>query len=502
MIRRMLCLLCAVLILVSTVPAYSEDVGENSSYDFDLTFHLNADSFPVLVRTRVAGYASLINRLGLRGTVAWSDKTQSFDLDATLYFTDDPSLTYPFRLYGTESRIFITSPLINNEIILLNMTALMEFALKAKNTLGVPLSYIALLFPYTTKSAFRGMAGAWQDTIGTSTKSRKISIKHFRELSVLWTNELLNNGLLHWWITGLASGSDVPAAVEAEMDSLPSYYEMVTGGKSISVSVSAGSEVWKNATGETLFSRQESDNGLSMLLSLPASGNGYIPYLSYERRDSDQAYSFDAAASIAREASASSSDVSPDSRSGEYGYDEEYDSDEDYGDYDDYDDDYDGWYASEEDFPDLLIEFYANGTSLPRQLPADSAFSLSASVIGALYPDYAFYLSGTTKKDGSVTLSLNKPFDDNTVPVEIFQCSGTFVPSATPKNVPDYMKESLVGVYNVFSFNEQKLAAFRSKVLPPLVRSIFSFVAAAPTSACQSFLDDLTDIGILDMLLE
>ena len=237
MIRRMLCLLCAVLILVSTVPAYSEDAGENSSYDFDLTFHLNADSFPVLVRTRVAGYASLINRLGLRGTVAWSDETQSFDLDATLYFTDDPSLAYPFRLYGTKSRIFFTSPMISNEVILLNMTALMEFALKAKNTLGIPLSYIALLFPYTTESAFRGMAVDWQDTIGSSTKSRKIGVKRFRELSVLWTNELLKDGLLHWWITGLASGSDVPAAVEAEMDSLPSYYEMVTGGKSVSAGI-------------------------------------------------------------------------------------------------------------------------------------------------------------------------------------------------------------------------------------------------------------------------
>ena len=60
----------------------------------------------------------------------------------------------------------------------------------------------------------------------------------------------------------------------------------------------------------------------------------------------------------------------------------------------------------------------------------------------------------------------------------------------------------MFGSYNVFSFNEQKLGEFTDKVLPPLVRSVFSFVAAAPTSACQSFLDDLTDIGVLDMLLE
>ena len=70
------------------------------------------------------------------------------------------------------------------------------------------------------------------------------------------------------------------------------------------------------------------------------------------------------------------------------------------------------------------------------------------------------------------------------------------------KNVPDYMQKSMEGTFNVFSINEQKLPAFTKAVIPPLVRSIFSFVAAAPTAACQSFLDDLTEIGILDMLLD
>ena len=154
MFRRLLCLLC-VLLLIPVIPAVAEEAAAgNFSYDFDLTFHLDADTFPELIRTRAASYASLVNRLGLRGNISWSSITHSMDLDATLYYTDNQSLSYPFRIYGTKSRIFITSPLINNEVILLNMTALVEFALKAKNTLGVPLPYFALLFPYSTESAF------------------------------------------------------------------------------------------------------------------------------------------------------------------------------------------------------------------------------------------------------------------------------------------------------------------------------------------------------------
>ena len=67
MFRRILCLLCAALIIAWIVPACSESGEGSFSYDFDLTFHLNADSFPELLRSRAEGYASLVNRLGLRG---------------------------------------------------------------------------------------------------------------------------------------------------------------------------------------------------------------------------------------------------------------------------------------------------------------------------------------------------------------------------------------------------------------------------------------------------
>ena len=225
MFRRILCLLCAALIIAWIVPACSESGEGSFSYDFDLTFHLNADSFPELLRSRAEGYASLVNRLGLRGTVSWSTVTECADLEAALYYVDNTSLSYPFRLYGSRSRIFFTSPMINNEVILLNMAALMEFSLKAKNTLGVPLSYAALLYPYTTTSAFEGLVWSWQKVIGTFTKSGRVTIKQFRTLSEQWVDQLQSDGLLTWWISGLSSGSDAPSVVEAEMNNLPFYYE-------------------------------------------------------------------------------------------------------------------------------------------------------------------------------------------------------------------------------------------------------------------------------------
>ena len=491
MLRRILCLLCAFLLLAGAAPAVSETAaGGNSSYDFDLTFYLNAGSFPELLRSRAEGYASLINRLGLRGNLSWSSQTNSMDLDATLYFTDDPSLAYPFRIYGVKQRIFITSPMINNEIILLNMAALMEFAIKTKNTLGIPLPYVALLFPFTTESAFDGLIRSWQETIGSFAKSGEVSVSQFSELSDRWTEELLNNARLQFWISGIADGSDAPSTVEIEMNNLPRYCLSIAGGKPVSVSVAHDSETWKNAAGSTLFTRSESDGSSSFVLSLPASENGYIPFYSYSRRSDGQVFGFDISAAVRRDQSAAPAGSDPNESPDDGGlYDEEaYDND---------------WVAaSSDEFPDQMLEFRASGSGLPVGIPADAAFSLSVSVSGALFPDYSLFLKGETKQDGAITLSLSKPYSLESDRVEIFRCAGTAVPAAVPKDIPDYLQESLENAYNVFSFNEQKLSAFTGKVLPPLIRSIFSFVAAAPTSACQSFLDDLTDSGILDMLLD
>lgn len=503
MLRRMLCLLCMMLLLVHAVPAFSESSDGNNSYDFDLTFFLNADSFPALLRSRAAGYASLINRLGIRGNLTWSSEYQTFDLDSTIYYTDNPSLFFPVRIYGMKARVFITSPLINNEVILLNMAALMEFSVKAKNILGIPLPYLALLFPYVTESGLAGFTLSWQDVIGTFSKSGKISTKKISKLSDLWTEVLLNNNHFHNWISGVAGGSETPEIIELEFENLPRYLKSIANGKPVSVTVTADSETWKTASGDTLFSRRSSDNSSTATLSLPASLNGYIPAFSSSFRYDDSIFSFDVGASVCRDeafsatslVSADNSDMAPDEYAYETDDDEEAYEEYDYEDEDETDD-------GPSSLPDTLLKMKMNGTGFPRRFPADSNFSLSLSIRGTVYPNCSFGISGETKQDGVIALSLSKPFSSNTDPVVIFRCAGTVLPATDPKVLSDFLQEDLEKCYNVFSFNETRLAAFTEKVLPPLIKSIVSFVAAAPTSACQSFLDDLTEIGVLDMLLD
>lgn len=480
MFRRLFCLLCVIAFLAMAMPAPAEEVESIFGYDFNLSFSLNADSFPPMQRSRAKSYAELLDRLSFKGTYAWSSQTETMDLNLVMYYTDQPSLSYPLHVFGSKAWVFATSPLINNEIMFFDLSSLMEYSVKVRNTLGLNLAYLALLYPYATEDSLAGLASAWRSVFSPFTKSGKATAAQFNKLSALWAEQLQNNNQLNWWINGLAYGSEYPSVVENELYNLPAYCNTATSGRPVSVSVTPDSEIWMDYAGRVLFSRMEKSNTLSLLLSLPASENGYAPYFSFVRQVQDPIFSFEAAASVLRQPSVFSGES--DHTSEEYAEYEEY---EEY-----------------ENLPEVLLDFHASGSGLPLAPSIDSSFTLSASVEGVLYPNYAFVIRGETKKEGAVSLALCKPGEDSSGKDEILRCTGTITPSAETSFTPRYFDaEYLSGTHHVFSFNEQSLADFRNKVLSSLIRGVFSFVAEAPTAACQSFLDDLTESGFLDMFL-
>lgn len=546
MIRRIVCVICA-LLLFSGACCQAETLSENSSLDFDLSFSLNADAFPAVLRSRIRGYTDLLDRIGLRGNIAWSVPNNSMDLNATLYFRDKPSVSFPFRLYGAAPRLFLTSPLINDEIIFLNMAGFLEFAVKAKNTLHLDMPYLAFLYPYATEYSFSALSKEWEETITPAAEGGTVTPEQFRQLAGQWSTELQDNQYLQIWISALADGSQAREAINAEFESLPSYYKKVTGDQPLSVTRDEQSETWRNAAGDTLFSRSRGEDGENLAFSLPASANGYVPSFSLTSSRAQQLLSFDLKASVLRDENALPQPASGqeeeydtseeydteeysteeydteeydtseydmeeyDTSSGSSYSDEEYEADEDYSNYEYEDEDYVMDDEAEESYvhrngndaakwPEALLNWHIFGSGLPLSLPSASSFSITVSLEGAAYPNYSFVLSGDTGEDGTVSLALSKPEKSQGVSGLIFRCNGTLTP-AGDKEVPDYMSHPYKKLYSVFSSNEETLADFTGKVLPPLIRSVFAFVAEVPTSACQSFLDDLTDMGVLNLLL-
>lgn len=523
MIRRMLCLLCAALLLcTASTASAAKKTPVVDYYDFDLAFSLNPEAFPLLSRERTSAYAEMLGNLGLKGRGALNPDTLSLDLDATLYYIDKPSLSYPFHLYWTDSRVFLTSPLLDNEELFFDMSGLMEFCVKAKSTLEMPVTWIPFLYPYVTENSFKVLIKSWKNIIGPSRKTGIVTLEQFEELSAQWAEAMWSNSKLKRWIFALMDLSETPGIIETEFDNLPRYYEIVTGGEPLTVSAGKHSEIWQDAAGNTLFSKQSGKDSFSLKLSLPASENGYAPKVSVRTGSNGETSNFGISASVTlaeTQAAASYDEYGEDS--GPWTDDgegwEEYDEEvveevveepveevveeplESYDDYDGIGGEY-GEYGASASKPAELLNFRAVGSGFPRSLPADSVFTVITSVTGTAYPNYAFFLQGSTTKDGAVTVSLCKPGNEETAPVEIFRLFGTLTPAGS-KEMPDHTKKAIGNAYNMFAMNDQSLSAFSKKMIPVVVKSLLSFVAAAPTSACQALLDDLTELGVLGMLL-
>ena len=487
MLKRLICLFL-ILILCFSFASAEEEKPASQLYNLDLTFSLNPDALPARSRSRALGYAELLDALELRGDITVCEATESFDLNAVLFFRESPEVSIPFRFYGTPHLLFLTSPIIADETLQFNMIALAEFAIKVKKTLDTPLPALALLYPVVYEHNLWYVREAFNQYTGPAGSSRKISAKKISKLADVWTDLLESDTNLNVWMNALYSVSSAPEAVEAELNGIPSYIrDFVTAGKPLTVKIGKGTETWKNAAGQTLFSRTETDSSRAWSLTLPADENRYVPALSFSRTDSEDSFSFTLDGSMVRD---KASLLPPGLE--DQGFTPLEDEEESESEYED---------EESSQWPETMVKLSASGSSLPLSFPCDASFSLAASIEGALYPNFSLTVQGKTEKGGSVSVSVSIP-QENGDPVTLLTCEGTIIPG-TAESVPDfnYTNEQLYGTYNFFSFSEYYMAKFKNAVTKSLVKGLLDFVAEAPTSACQSLLDDLTDSGIMNMML-
>ena len=504
MCKRLACLLCA-FVLCFSVAAAGEAKPDAQRYDFDLTFSLNPEAVPARSRSRAAGYAELLDSLGLRGNITVFGATQSFDMNAELFYRNKPSVSVPFRFYGVPSYLYLTSPAIGNETLLFNMPALAEFSIKIKKSLETNLSSVMVLYPviYTYNLWF--ILRAWDQYTGPAGESREISAEQISKLADEWSELLENDTYVNILITALASGSAAPEAVEAELNGFPAYLrDFVAREEPLTVEAGSGTETWRNAAGQTLFTREETENAQRLELNLPADEYRYAPSMSWNlsRGENSLDLSFDASL-IRQEAALPYGDeedeyAAPSPEDIE-GLEEEGEAFPLTGG----EEEYEGSLDDEEgsDWPETMLQFSASASSVPTVFPCDSSITAGASMKGVIYSNFDFTLSGKTEKDGSVSVSVCLP-REGAAPAELLSCAGTLVPGPV-ESVPDfnYTPGEMYGNYNFFSFSEYYVAKFKNAVTRPLLKYLLDFVAEAPTSACQALLDDLTDSGIMNMMM-
>ena len=463
--KRFLALILA-LVLFSPAAACSlaeEAASDVRSYDFDLRFHMNADIFPARTRTRMQGYADLLNMLELKGNLTWCESTRSFDLNAEIIPVTNPDSAISFRLYGIPDYMALSSPLLGTESVWFQNPFLMEFAFKTWNNLRIPLQYPVLLFPYVTESAFAGLASAWNVRFGEVRKSVSFPRSDLVNLSESWSSILHNDSQLKYWIYSLSLPAKYGTVMESEFFSLPEYVlNQVFPKGGLKFVRSGNTYTWKNGQNEILFTRTSENGSSSWDLTLPATENGYLPRMAYRiNRDSEnRLFSL--------------------SLEGSYSLPESQDS-------------------AGASLPDSLFAVSLNMNSWPAAWPMDAAFDASLTILGILYPNTEMSFRGTSREDGYFSLTLAEPVEENGAMLDVFSCSGTVVPAAS-SSIPAYSRDDFTSFLSIYNVSDRSMDDFVRRTRRPLVTGLLNFLDEVPARACQSVMDDLEEYGVLDMV--
>ena len=464
--KRFLALFLGLLLAFSapTASIADEITPDTLSYDFDLRFHMNADLFPVRERTRMQGYADLLNMLELKGNLTWRPSTQSFHLNLDIIPVSNPESAVSLLLYGIPEEMGLRSPLLGEETIWFQNPFLMEFAYKTWNNLHIPLQYFVLLFPYVTESAFRQLDSAWSRRFGSARKSTSFSRDDLVSLSREWESILHNDTRLKYWIYSISLPAKQGAVMENEFFKLPDYVlSRVFPKGGLKYRLNGADEIWSNAQGDILFTRNQQENSYDWLLSLPATENGYLPRMSFHS-ETDRLTGLKSCI-----------------LEGSYNHPED-------------------WNGDSTSFPDSLLSVSLNMNGWPETLPADTAFDASLRIGGILYPQTDLTLRGASTSAGYLSLTLSEPVEENGAVVDVLSCSGTIVPSA-PSDIPDYTLDDFSYCLSIFNVSDSSMDDFVHRIRRPLFFGILNFLDELPARACQSVMDDLEEYGVLDMVL-
>ena len=449
-----------VICLMYILPSAAEEVPARQ-YNFDLFFHLDCDALPSSIQERARGYSDLLDIIELRGSAVYSLVNQSRKYDFSVIPVTNRDASVSFSLYGLPSHMVMNSSLLGEETVLFNNAALMEFAQKTYSHLGLPLPYLALAYPYCATNAFSTVVKSWKKRIGTFTDSTTVSLSDFTVLGRVWSKNIEEDTALRDWLSALSLESDHSETLDAEINGIPAYLRNCLAAKGdvrVEIDHDAGTEVWSNDNGQFYYLRSV-PSSYSVVADLPVTENGYKPYLNYQQEDSPEEIHMSLDLSYSPDESALS--------------------------------------EGRLDPRDLLS--IKCSAVLPNTWPVSGEYTAEAEVTGLLLPAFTVKAVLTAAESGDMQLSIRIPSDGGSEK-EIFTVTGA-ITSCTPEEAPKYSAAKLSRNFNIFSVNDVTLPEFVRSVAGPCFRGVLNFLVEVPASSCQSIMDDLSDFGVLSVVL-
>lgn len=437
-LRRLLVLAACLTLLPLGSLASDAPIG----YRFTAEFKMDASAYPEEDQSLVTGVAELLNMLTLSGTLAV--KAPAFDVNFSFLLDGDAATKTGVRLYGTDTHYMVESSLLGNEKLMLNNLALLEFAIKAYNHLGMPLQYPALLIsPYATSSAFDWIRPQWLSVMAAEDGPRLIARDDVMELASYIAENAENDRAFYYWLASLGLESGYSDAVLELLSSLPDWLDSFMDEDGINVSMESDVETWTTGE-ETLLTHTFADKEEIWFLTLPTLYDGTT-----------------FAAQLSRNVSA-----------GDYALAVQ-------------------WVNEEEEDTVLDADILLSG--LTDSLPMNGHAALSVSLSGNTVQQPLSLAFNLDAQNGVLSLCQL----DAKTGAQMLRVTCTLVPETYPS--PVFSSADLDGL-NLFSLNDASLKEFVGNVMQPFIRGAIPLLAKMPLSSYETMFALVDQYGLLSML--
>ena len=268
---RMLALLCCLVLLPVMALA-------DFSYAAKVSFEMNADAYPEEDRETLQGIADLLNVLDVDLEAYTHDKKgNNFDIRAYLTVNDNEATRTFVRLCGRMSHWNLMCDLLGDTRIMINTDALLEFAAKADDLLGIPIQYLCAaicyeaqhnatyLIQYALKLMFLKANDRSTTENGVTTLDRDYVMEMAQYLCDTYQNEYGITSFVDAIL--MPNGLDTP--VYGFFDSLPDWIDELMGDGSVMMTKQDNGSMTVYTQDYTIFTYTVTDTGTSFVLDLP-----------------------------------------------------------------------------------------------------------------------------------------------------------------------------------------------------------------------------------------
>lgn len=454
--KRLISALMMVCLLLGGLSAGAEETYTLSAkeYDFDFTLKLFPEAFPENLREKARGYAEFLGALRWKGSFLKATGEDYYDLRLSVIPVSQPDGAIDFRIHGPQDPMLVHSSLFGDRIIQLSTFSLLNFCNKMAEHLGIPLQYVGLAYPYSWLFSLKLPIADWQYMMEKE-ENGVIAAEWVSYLWNCWWWRIYDNEPVKILVDALCKNTEAENAFRAVVNEIPDYFAKdFARERALHIRREARQTTWANDEGEVFFRKYDEGGNSGMELTMPRMKTGYLPVFSLESSEENGWRSTRLKAGLL---------------GGE----------------------------NQQDLLNLKMSLIA----FPTVWPADCWSLLSLDLTGTLLPNLGVscYLEG--EKSGRFRLEIRKP----TVEMEPGQIMLTVEGELTPREelseITAYAEIPQERTLDLLVSNDTEIQAYLPGLTGTMAKGLLRFLAGIPTSACQTVMDDLEELGVFSALL-